>query len=124
MSINKIVEELDKKILFEDFVNTVDEYMNVKNEVQRERNYIHRNRCMEQIINMSKEEFIQKLLTNKLPDFIRADVQDKDYIKLYRDTNSLAGPDYAYNHRERLRTINSIEYKRFPNCFPEKRNYI
>lgn len=108
MQREKLIENIINANYFEEFVNNINSY-------DEEQNYIIRQNCMNEIMNMNKLTFLKKLKENKLPNFVRAKKGDKDYIRLYRDTNSALGEDYAYNHRERLRTINVNEYKIIAN---------
>lgn len=105
-------EDNQYKKYFKDFINECD----------KEDKYNIRENYMKEIMNMNKEIFIEKLKNNKLPMFVPSKKGDKDYIKLYRDTNFACGEEYAYNHRERLRSIPAKEYKNFINCFPEELN--
>lgn len=97
----------------------VDDFINYANDFIKEQIYLSREKAMEEIMNMDKKTFIKKLKDDNLPIFIRSKQGDIDYVKLYRDTNSVCGVEYAYNHRERLRTMSSIDYRNLTNCFPE-----
>jgi hypothetical protein len=112
MELSHLITELNSSETMKDFIININNYEN-------KINYIIRQKSMREIMNMSKKIFIKKLKENKLPEFVRSKNCDTDYVALYRDTNSAPGDDYAYNHRERLRTINTKDYKLQFNCYPD-----
>ena len=61
-----------------------------------------RNNAMEIIARMNNDTFLWKLLSNRLPDFVRATNVDHDYIPILRDSNHI-GVEYILYHRQQLR---------------------
>lgn len=89
--------------------------------------FTRRETAMNAIINMDKNTFLWKLLSNTLPIFTVATQEDADYQVNLTDSDSTSIGERAYSHREELRVILPSEYisKYFsnePESYEEKYN--